>query len=104
MRLYKGGFMANGVDFTYTIGARLDTQNLVAAINKVQQDINKQPLSVQIKGDINARVGDIANFAKVIGTTTDKIESVKVVYQEFYDKVNNTKLTVPTKEVTTFKN
>lgn len=96
--------MANGVDFTYTIGARLDTQNLVAAINKVQQDINKQPLSVQIKGDINARVGDIANFAKVIGTTTDKIESVKVVYQEFYDKVNNTKLTVPTKEVTTFKN
>lgn len=76
MRLYKGGFMANGVDFTYTVGLDAKTDQLTKKISSFQESLQKRPIDINIDFPGLKNQGAVKNALDSLGVSMDNIKKV----------------------------
>ena len=76
MRLYEGGFMANGVDFTYTVGLDAKTDQLTKKISSFQESLQKRPIDINIDFPGLKNQGAVKNALDSLGVSMDRVKKV----------------------------
>ena len=89
MRLYKGGFMAGGVDFTYTVGLDARTDQLTKKISSFQESLANRPLDVKIDFPGLKNQGAIKSALDSLGVSMDNIKKVTTETITLTDKQGN---------------